>query len=191
MNAETLEKAIKFALDAHKGQTRKGDGRPYIMHPISVMMRVGQNKKSTNAYLLAVAAVLHDTVEDCGVELDTIAKLFGYYTAGLVEELTLDKSKYDTIGKKEYLAQEMCSMSSYALCIKLCDRLDNLEDMESMTDEFKQRYSEETNYILQELESKRAKLSDTHKRLILNIRAIIGGATLVTPKRTSSLLIPR
>jgi len=169
IDSKTLERAIEFASKAHKGQTRKGDGRPYIMHPLSVMGRLGAIKKSTNAYLLAAAAVLHDTVEDCGVELDEIAKLFGYYVAGLVEELTLDKSKYDTIGKTKYLQQEMCKMSSYALCIKLCDRLDNVEDMQSMDATFRRRYTQETIDILTYLEANRVKITNTHKKLIVQI----------------------
>jgi (p)ppGpp synthase/HD superfamily hydrolase len=166
INAKTLERAIEFAGKAHKGAFRKGDGRPYIMHPLSVMNKIQSIKKSNNALLLAAAAVLHDTVEDCGVELDTIAKEFGYYTAGLVEELTLDKEKYETIGKTKYLSQEMTKMSSYALCIKLCDRLDNVQDMASMGDEFIARYSKETISILDYVMKHRTKLSKTHIALM-------------------------
>lgn len=166
ITSKTLELAIEFASKAHKGQTRKGDGRPYIMHPLSVMTRLGAIKKSSNNYLLAAAAVLHDTVEDCGVELTEIADKFGYYVAGLVEELTLDKAKYESIGKTRYLQQELTRMSSYALCIKLCDRLDNVEDMQSMPLEFKKRYSEETHDILEYVQKYRANITKTHKKLI-------------------------
>lgn len=166
VNASTLQAAIEFATIAHRGQVRKGDGRPYIMHPLSVMTRLSTIKKSTNMYLLATAAVLHDTVEDCGVLIETIAEKFGYYVAGLVQELTLDKSKYETIGKTKYLQQEMVKMSSYALCIKLCDRLDNVEDMAKMDDVFKARYTKETSDILSHLVDNRTNLTSTHLKLI-------------------------
>lgn len=173
ITAKTLERAIEFATKAHKGAFRKGDGRPYIMHPVSVMMRVRSMKNSSNAYLLAAAAVLHDTVEDCGVELMEIAEKFGFYVAALVEELTLDKSKYETIGKTKYLSQELTSMSSYALVIKLCDRLDNVEDMQTMDKVFIERYTQETKDILDYVLQHRTKLTKTHDRLIHEIYAAL------------------
>jgi len=107
-------------------------------------------------------------VEDCGVTLKKIAKKFGHHVASLVEELTLDKSKYQTIGKTEYLCQEVLKMSSYALCIKLCDRLDNVRDMKKMPDSFKTRYTTETLKILEALKDR--KLTKTHKKLIKLIK---------------------
>lgn len=166
VTADTLEQAIIFAIKAHKGQRRKGNGRPYIMHPLSVMKTLYDLKESKNIFLLTTAAILHDTVEDCGITIAIIAKKFGYHVASLVEELTLDKEKYKTIGKKEYLAEEVLHMSSYALCIKLCDRYDNICDMKQMKPEFIQKYKEETEYILDKLKSKRPKLTKTHDKLI-------------------------
>lgn len=173
ISAKTLEQAIEFAITSHKGQFRKGNGRPYIMHPISVMVRLAEIKPSSNSNLLAAAAVLHDTVEDCGVELKEIAEKFGYYVAGLVEELTLDKVKYETIGKTKYLCQEIAKMSSYALCIKLCDRLDNLEDMDTMPDEFITKYCAETKEMIDSLRVNRKHLSNTHHQLISKISEIL------------------
>lgn len=173
LTAKNLEQAIMFATEKHQGQVRKGDGRPYILHPMSVMIRLGQVKQSSNPFLLAAACILHDTVEDCGVTLQEIAERFGYQVASLVDELTLDKTKYETIGKKEYLAQHTVVMSSYALAIKLADRLDNVSDMESMNDDFKKKYVEETQYIIHTLMTKRDKLTKTHEQLIAMIREVL------------------
>ncbi len=173
LTSKEVEEAIIFATDKHKGQVRKGDGRPYILHPMSVLMRLYKAKESDNMPLLMVACILHDTVEDCDVSLDEIAKKFGYHVAGLVEELTLDKSKYETVGKKQYLAQEMVRMSSYALCIKLCDRLDNITDMKSMDKEFIKKYIIETKYMLSYVEKNRPRLSGTHQALIAEIKEYI------------------
>jgi (p)ppGpp synthase/HD superfamily hydrolase len=164
ITADLLEKAIIFAVNAHKGVRRKGDKRPYIMHPMSVMWRIFNNKQSDNMYLLAAAAILHDTVEDVEwVTHELIYQEFGPHVAALVQELTLDKSKYETMGKKEYLLHEMNQMSSYALAIKLCDRLDNVTDMKAMGPTFITKYSEETEYILNGLNRK---LTPTHRKLI-------------------------
>ena len=169
INVNTFEKAILFAVKAHKGQRRKGDGRPYILHPMSVLKTLYEVKDSKNMYLLATAAILHDVVEDCGVTLKKIAREFGHQVAALVEELTLNKEKYETIGKSKYLCQEVIKMSSYALCIKLCDRLDNVRDMKKMSDDFKKKYKSETWDIINTLEEKR-KLTKTHKKLVKFIK---------------------
>lgn len=171
VTAETLEKALIFAINAHKGQVRKGNGRPYILHPISVMARIFDNKKSENMYLLACAAVLHDCVEDTDVTINDIKLEFGEDISAIVDELTLDKEKYATIGKKEYLAKEVNSMSPYALAIKLCDRLDNVCDMKDMSDSFRSNYVPETWYILNKLDRD---LTPSHKNLIEQIKAELG-----------------
>jgi (p)ppGpp synthase/HD superfamily hydrolase len=171
LTSKQLEEAIKFAAEKHSGQTRKGDGRPYILHPMSVLSRLNQVKKSSNPFLLMAVCMLHDTVEDCGVSLQEIADKFGYQVASLVEELTLDKTKYETIGKKEYLAQHCLKMSSYALAIKLADRLDNVSDMKSMSAEFRGKYRDETNYILRALLKR--EITKTHLKLIRSIDDIL------------------
>lgn len=164
-----LEKAILFATEKHKGQLRKGDGLPYIVHPLAVMAILNQIKKSNNAILIAIVCLLHDVVEDCDITLDEIAAEFGHAVAALVDELTSDKKEIDAVGKKQYLAHKMLNMSSYALRIKLADRLHNVQDilphMESKI--------EETKYILEGLKNR--KLTATHKKLIKAIRKKING----------------
>jgi (p)ppGpp synthase/HD superfamily hydrolase len=166
-----LEDIIIFAAKKHRGQSRKGNKLPYIIHPTRVAMILLELKESKNINLLLAVCFLHDTVEDCGVSLKTIAKKFGHAIASLVGELTLDKDKYETIGKTEYLCQEVLQMSSYALCIKLCDRLDNVRDMKSMTPEFRAKYSAETRKILENLSNR--KLTKTHKKLVKLIQKIV------------------
>lgn len=167
--SKQLEQAIIFASEKHQGQVRKGDKRPYILHPMSVMLKIQEVKKSSNIFLIMAVCILHDTVEDCGVTLKEIAERFGYQVAALVDELTLDKTKYATIGKKEYLAQHVTTMSSYALAIKLADRLDNVSDLKSMDKKWALDYIEETNYVLSKLTQSNRKLTKTHNRLITMI----------------------
>lgn len=170
VTAETLERAIIYATEKHKGVTRKGDGTPYIIHPIRVMMTLfGIKGNSVNIYLLAVAAILHDVVEDCGVTIQEIAELFGYDVAAIVEQLTSDSDKIEAMGKTEYLTQKLLKISSYALVIKLIDRLDNIKDMKTMPETFSSRQIKSTMVILNALEMGR-KLTGTHKTLISMIR---------------------
>jgi (p)ppGpp synthase/HD superfamily hydrolase len=53
---ELLEKAISIAVEAHYGQKDKR-GKPYILHPISVMGKVQTETEK-------IVAILHDVVED-------------------------------------------------------------------------------------------------------------------------------
>lgn len=155
-----LDRAIIFAAKKHSGQTRRGNNSPYILHPMRVMNHLYYAKVGTrNLLLLMTACVLHDVVEDCGVTLKEIARLFGYRVAALVEELTTDKAECKRLGKTEYLTRKMLKMSSYALCIKLADRLDNISDGPA------EKTLLETRDIVNSLESGR-KLTATHSRLI-------------------------
>lgn len=62
----TLAKAINFASEKHLFQTDKG-GKPYILHPLRMMMRL----RTSDEELMAIA-ILHDVVEDCKVSFDTL-----------------------------------------------------------------------------------------------------------------------
>lgn len=79
------QRALIFATRAHSGQVRKYTGGPYIEHPIAVAAAVERAGLSPDA---VAAALLHDVVEDCGVEIGEIFRLFGMHVAHLVEEVT-------------------------------------------------------------------------------------------------------
>ena len=59
------QKAMDYAINAHKGQTRKNSDIPYIYHPLSLAchcLAMGINDDS-----IVASCLLHDTIEDCGV----------------------------------------------------------------------------------------------------------------------------
>ena len=161
--------ALRYAVKAHAGQFRS-DGTPYIKHPERVANFVRKFKKSKNLDALISAAFLHDTIEDTDTTHEDLEKMFGGLVASLVKELTSDKEKIKEVGKTDYLAQKMSSMSSWALVIKLADRLDNVQDIATArTPSWRQKYKKETEGILTRIERDR-KLSNTHKRIIREIR---------------------
>ena len=173
INNEMLERAILFATKEHAGITRKGDGRPYILHPISVAKRVFDNIP-TKTLLKAVVAVLHDVPEDVyehdiaeGIAI--IREEFGDEVADLVAELTLDKAKYKELGKKEYLLLEMNNMTDDAFDVKLCDRLDNVSEMENMDSDWQIYYAKQTQYVFDNLVRT---FTDTHTKMVLKIKAV-------------------
>jgi GTP diphosphokinase / guanosine-3',5'-bis(diphosphate) 3'-diphosphatase len=90
---EQLRQAYRFADAAHLGQTRR-NGEPYITHPIAVAVECAGWKLDAQALM---AALLHDTIEDCGVEKREILERFGSPVAELVDGLTkLDKLQFTT-----------------------------------------------------------------------------------------------
>jgi (p)ppGpp synthase/HD superfamily hydrolase len=163
-------KAIEFASKKHKGQVRKVSNSPYITHPLAVSYIVSSFKRSTHLDEILAACLLHDTLEDTNTTFIELAKEFTPLVASLVYELTSDEAQIKKMGKKNYLTVKMYGMSSYALVIKLADRLHNISDSPTL------KMVNDTREMLVGLEQRR-KLSKTHKAIIKEIRNVIG----VTP----------
>jgi len=80
-------KAFLFAAEKHAQQTRKKTGVPYISHLMSVaalVLEAGGDEEQ------AIAALLHDVVEDCGGQpmLAEVRRRFGDRVAGIVAACT-------------------------------------------------------------------------------------------------------
>ena len=162
------ELAFKFAKRMHEGQKRK-DGTKYIEHPKRVAKYVKYFKKdSKHLDVIIPAALLHDTLEDTNLLFYDIVEFFGSEIAEVVLELTTDEELKNEIGKSRYLELKMKNMSSWALTIKLCDRLDNVSDLMNTNEKFRTKYVNETQEIISYL-LKNRKLSKTQYRIILAI----------------------
>ena len=85
--SNNYERAVDFALDAHRGQRRK-DGSIYILHPLEVSVIAGTMTRDED---VLAAAVLHDTVEDTPVTAQDILDNFGEKIAELVAHETENK----------------------------------------------------------------------------------------------------
>ena len=72
-----LLKAVNFAADKHRHQTRKDhESSPYINHPIAVAETLARVGNISDLALLQ-AALLHDTIEDTETTSEELEKLFG------------------------------------------------------------------------------------------------------------------
>ena len=85
---ELVSEAIIFATNAHDGMRRKKNESPYILHPLEAAVIVST---MTNDQEVIAAAVLHDVVEDAGINMETIEEQFGTRVRKLVESETEDK----------------------------------------------------------------------------------------------------
>lgn len=121
-------KAINFAAEKHRFQTRKGaNALPYIIHPIGVahsLMTIGHVRDMD----IIVAALLHDTVEDTATSFEEIKEHFGLRVEGFLRELTDDKS-LPQVERKRLQIVNAPHKSAGAAQIKLSDKLYNLTDI--------------------------------------------------------------
>lgn len=138
-----VEKAFLFAEKKHEGQFRKG-GDPYILHPLCVAQILEQLDFNTD---VIASAILHDTVEDCGVTIEEISQNFNPQIAQIVDgvtAITKDEFKADSddiyTNTTEFLKlaiddktfQKLISIgknNKFAFYIKFADRLNNLESL--------------------------------------------------------------
>ncbi|MCJ8345968.1 RelA/SpoT family protein [bacterium] len=140
-----VEKAAKFAFQAHTGQKRKS-GEPYILHPFAVAIIIDQMKLDTASIC---GAIMHDVLEDCEVSKEELTEEFGTTVYHLVDGVTkLSKIKF---GSKEELQAESLRKMLLAMTrdirviiIKICDRLHNMRTMEHMPKHKQMRISKET-----------------------------------------------
>jgi len=82
-----FQRAFEFAADKHRKQTRKASTIPYIAHLIGVASLVLEAGGDED---LAIAALLHDVVEDCGgaAMLKEVGRRFGKRVAHIFDGCT-------------------------------------------------------------------------------------------------------
>jgi (p)ppGpp synthase/HD superfamily hydrolase len=108
-----LEDAIELAVKAHRGQKDKY-GRPYILHPLSLMLKMESDEQMT-------AAVLHDVVEDTSVTLEDLKREgFGPRILEAVDSL----SRREGESYEDYI--ERLSGNPAAVKVKLADLEHNM-----------------------------------------------------------------
>ncbi len=151
--SDTLTKALEYSKVAHKDQFRKS-GQPYIIHPILVASIVAS---ITDDEAMAIAALLHDVVEDTDISIEEVTEVFGSDVAHLVEGLT----KIDTIRDAELIpssSNERLVVSALSfrkmllasiedvrvLVVKLCDRVHNMLTLDALPEHKQYRIAEET-----------------------------------------------
>src|SRR6266849_3801012 len=102
-----LQRAFRYAAEKHAGQTRKQTAVPYLSHLMAVASLVLEAGGDED---MAIAALLHDVVEDCGgmPRLREIRRQFGPRVAKIVEGCTdsFGEPKREWMERKrDYLGQ--------------------------------------------------------------------------------------
>ncbi|OHB10217.1 MAG: hypothetical protein A3H60_01765 [Candidatus Zambryskibacteria bacterium RIFCSPLOWO2_02_FULL_44_12b] len=142
-----VKKAFAFVEQAHQGHLRQS-GEPYLRHlteTAKILAEIG-----TSGTTIA-AGLLHDTIEDRGVDRAVIVKEFGEEVAFLVDGVTkLGHLKYKGVDRhNESLRKLFVAMSEdiRVLIIKLADRLHNMQTLSYVPKEKQKRIAEETLQI--------------------------------------------
>jgi (p)ppGpp synthase/HD superfamily hydrolase len=125
-----FEQALLFATRKHAGQHRKGTAVPYVAHLLSVaglVLEVGGDED------LAIAALLHDVVEDCGGApmLREIRRRFGKRVAHVVDGCTdtdLDPKPPWRQRKEDYVAHLRTADADTRL-VSAADKLHNVRSI--------------------------------------------------------------
>lgn len=121
-------KAACFAADRHRDQRRKDvEARPYINHPLEVARILAEEGGVTDPVLLA-AAILHDTIEDTLTTPEQLVDAFGPEVAGIVVEVTDDKS-LEKADRKRLQIESAPAKSTAAAMLKIADKIANLQDL--------------------------------------------------------------
>jgi guanosine-3',5'-bis(diphosphate) 3'-pyrophosphohydrolase len=140
-----IQKAYSFAFYAHTGQKRK-DGSDYITHPVAVTEILLNLKMDTDTIC---AGLMHDVLEDCNVQKNNLAKIFGDDVAHIVDGV----SKLGQIDLQSVADKNANNLQKMALAmandvrvilVKLCDRLHNMRTIEFMPRKKQIQKSKET-----------------------------------------------
>jgi (p)ppGpp synthase/HD superfamily hydrolase len=122
-----LQRAFRYAAEKHAEQARKGTAVPYLSHLMAVaslVLEAGGDEE------MAIAALLHDVVEDCGgmPRLREIRKQFGARVAKIVEGCTdsFGEPKREWIQRKKDYLREVKHADSETRLVSASDKLHNV-----------------------------------------------------------------
>jgi len=122
--------ALVYAEAAHAGQMRKGTSVPYIAHLLGVAALALEHGADEDE---AIAALLHDTVEDCGglVRLRDVREQFGPNVADIVMGCTDATEIPKPPWKERKLAyvHDLVAASPSVLLVSACDKLHNVRSL--------------------------------------------------------------
>lgn len=144
---DVIQKAEKFAQEAHKDHQRKYTGDPYYVHLDEVRNIV---KQAGGTVEQQAAALLHDTVEDTSVTPADVTREFGPKIAKLVVELT-DVSKPEDGNRKTRKAidrDKLSGVSAEAQTVKYADLISNGRDIGKNDPKFAKVYHAEKADLL-------------------------------------------
>jgi RelA/SpoT family (p)ppGpp synthetase len=137
--------AYHFAEEAHRGQARM-TGEPYISHPVAVCGILADLRLDAPTLM---AALLHDVIEDTGVDKAQLAERFDEEVAELVDGVSkLDQIEFRS--RAEAQAESFRKMllamvgDIRVILVKLADRTHNMRTLWVLPPDKRRRIARET-----------------------------------------------
>jgi (p)ppGpp synthase/HD superfamily hydrolase len=122
-----LQRAFRYAAEKHNGQTRKQTAVPYLSHLMAAAALVLEAGGDED---MAIAALLHDVVEDCGgmPRLREIRRQFGPRVAKIVEGCTdsFTVPKPEWLERKQNYLQVLKKETRETRLVSAADKLHNV-----------------------------------------------------------------
>lgn len=134
MLSDRFDAAVRYAIELHRTQLRKGTSIPYVSHLFAVCSLVLEDGGTEDE---AIAALLHDGPEDQGGEavLDAIRERFGVKVAEIVEGLSdampaPGQAKPPWRSRKEAYLRHLAVATESILRVSLADKLHNARSIQ-------------------------------------------------------------
>lgn len=150
-----VKRAYYYAEQAHDGQRRRS-GEPYVTHPLAVANILANMHMDAQSLM---AAMLHDVIEDTGVDKPGMAEQFGEEVAELVDgvsKLTQITFEDKAVAQAENFQKMVLAMSRdiRVIIVKLADRLHNMRTLGALRPDKKRRIARETLEIYARIASR-------------------------------------
>jgi (p)ppGpp synthase/HD superfamily hydrolase len=132
---EKIELAKKYCVEYHKGQLRKGNGKPFHIHPFEVAEIL--KKYGYDDPLTICIAYLHDTIEDTPLAMDEIHENFGYEISNAVFVLSRNKGRVmnkEKLTREDY-KQRLAFARKTIQRVKIADMIDNTRTLKDLDKE--------------------------------------------------------
>jgi len=140
-----VKRAYYFAEQAHYGQFRRS-GEPYVTHPLAVAGILADMHMDHQSLM---AAMLHDVIEDTGIDKSAIESQFGHSVADLVDGVS-KLTQIDFSSQAEQQAENFQKMALAmakdirVILVKLADRLHNMRTLGVLNVDKRRRIARET-----------------------------------------------
>jgi RelA/SpoT family (p)ppGpp synthetase len=145
VNVKLIEKAFQLSYESHKNDFR-ASGEPYFNHPYEVAMIVAREIPLDD--ISVISALLHDVVEDSGINPDFISNEFNKEVAEIVDGVTKIGGvfKGQEITQAENYRKLLLSMVKdvRVILVKFADRLHNMRTLEFVHPQKQRRIAKET-----------------------------------------------
>ncbi len=143
--ANQVRRAYYFAEQAHYGQFRRS-GEAYVTHPLAVAGILADMHMDHQSLM---AAMLHDVIEDTGIDKSAIDSQFGEPVAELVDGVSkLTQIEFSSQAEKQAENFQKMALAMAkdirVILVKLADRLHNMRTLGVLQPEKRRRIAKET-----------------------------------------------